>query len=66
MPSSIALRAVAKSPGAFTAQAPRGAAQFTDHERGQGFTFHVFGDHQQRLTCARNLLENWQQILTCC
>ena len=54
--------AVAKARGLHGAGAER-AAQLVDYERGQGFALHVFGDYQQRLTCARNLLEYRQQVL---
>ena len=56
------LAAIAKARGLHRAGTER-AAQLVHYERGQGFAFHVFGNHQERLTCARNLLEDWQEVL---
>ena len=39
------------------------AAQLVDHEGGQRFAFHFFGDDQQRLAGAGDLLEQRQQVL---
>ena len=39
------------------------AAQLVDYQSGQRFAFHFFGDHQQRLAGAGDLLEQRQQIL---
>ena len=60
--SNIALRR-SPNPGAFHGASTERAAQLVDYERRQSFAFHLFGDHQQRLACPRNLLEKWQQVL---
>ena len=39
------------------------ATQLVDHESRERFAFDFFGDDEQRLAGAGNLLEQWQQIL---
>src|SRR6266850_40588 len=39
------------------------AAQLVDHQRGQGFAFHVLSDDQQRPAGLGYLLQQWQQVL---
>ncbi len=56
------LAAVAEAGGLHGANID-GAAQLVDHERGQGFAFHLFADHQQWLARACDLFEKRQHIL---
>ena len=65
MSSSIALRRSPK-PGRLHRANIERAAQLVDYERGQGLAFHFLGDHQQRLTRARNLLEQAAAGPSCC
>ena len=56
------LAAVAEARGLHGADIER-SAQLVDHQRGQRFAFHFFGDQQQRLAGAGDLLENRQHVL---
>jgi hypothetical protein len=57
----MALRRSPK-PGALTAATCKGAAQFVDHQRGQGFAVDILGDDHERFAHFGNLLKNRQEI----
>jgi hypothetical protein len=56
------LAAVAEAWG-FDGDGVEGAAEFVDHECGEGFTFDVFGDDEEWFAGLGDLFEEWEHVL---